>query len=98
VSHKARIKNNICTNAHPVGCFYNVYEQIQQLVNNPIHGFENKMALVVGASSGIGLASRIALTFSAGMDTLGIYSDRGAQAHKMGKKPERDDASSPVTR
>lgn len=82
--HKARIKNNICTNAHPVGCFYHVYEQIQQSISNPIQGFENKMALVVGASSGIGLASRIALTFSAGMDTLGIYCDRGAQAHKMG--------------
>lgn len=82
--HKARIKNNICTNAHPVGCFYSVYEQIQQSLNNPIQGFENKMALVVGASSGIGLASRIAMTFSAGMDTLGIYCDRGAQAHKMG--------------
>jgi len=84
VTYKARIKNNICTNAHPVGCFFHVYEQIQQMSNLKIDGFENKTALVVGASSGIGLASRIALTFAAGMDTLGLYCDRAAQAHKMG--------------
>jgi enoyl-[acyl-carrier protein] reductase/trans-2-enoyl-CoA reductase (NAD+) len=42
------------------------------------------MALVIGASSGIGLASRIALTFGAGMDTMGVYLDRAAQAHKIG--------------
>lgn len=82
--YKARIKNNICTNAHPVGCFYHVHEQIQQMADVNIDGGENKTALVVGASSGIGLASRIALTFAAGMDTLGVYCDRAAQAHKIG--------------
>ncbi len=82
--YKARIKNNICTNAHPVGCFYNVHRQMQEAVSEKMSGLENKTALVIGCSSGIGLASRTALTFAAGMDTLGVYFDRAAQAHKYG--------------
>ena len=84
MSYQPRIKNNICTNAHPVGCYYNVYQQVQDACETKLAGMEGKTALVIGASSGIGLASRIALTFSAGMDTLGVYFDRAAQAHKYG--------------
>jgi enoyl-[acyl-carrier protein] reductase/trans-2-enoyl-CoA reductase (NAD+) len=84
MSYQPRIKNNICTNAHPVGCYYNVYQQVLNASAHKIKGLEGKTALVIGASSGIGLASRIALTFSAGMDTLGVYFDRAAQAHKYG--------------
>ncbi len=82
--YKARIKNNICTNAHPVGCFYNVHRQMQEAVTEKMTGLENKTALIVGCSSGIGLASRAALTFAGGMDTLGVYFDRAAQPHKYG--------------
>lgn len=82
--YRPRIKNNICTNAHPVGCFYNVYKQMQTALSEPLPAGKNQTALVVGASSGLGLASRLALTFSAGMDTIGVYSDRAAQAHKYG--------------
>jgi len=81
--YKARIKSNICTNSHPVGCYYSVYEQILKAKEQACE-LEGKTALVVGASSGIGLASRIALTFGAGMDTIGVYFDRAAQAHKIG--------------
>ena len=84
MSYQPRIKNNICTNAHPVGCYYNVYQQMQHACDEKIQGMQDKTALVIGASSGIGLASRIALTFAAGMDTLGVYLDRAAQAHKYG--------------
>jgi len=82
--YRPRIKNNICTNAHPVGCFYSVYNQMLDALDKPIKTGKNQTALVIGASSGIGLASRLALTFSAGMDTIGVYSDRAAQAHKYG--------------
>ena len=81
--YKARIKSNICTNSHPVGCYYHVYEQILK-AKEQATDLSGKTALVVGASSGIGLASRIALTFGAGMDTIGVYYDRAAQAHKIG--------------
>lgn len=81
--YKARIKSNICTNSHPVGCFYHVYEQILK-AKEKASELSGQTALVVGSSSGIGLASRIALTFGAGMDTIGVYFDRAAQAHKIG--------------
>jgi enoyl-[acyl-carrier protein] reductase/trans-2-enoyl-CoA reductase (NAD+) len=81
--YKARIKSNICTNSHPVGCYYHVYEQILK-AKEQATDLSGQTALVVGASSGIGLASRIALTFGAGMDTIGVYYDRAAQAHKIG--------------
>ncbi|MFT6153750.1 MAG: enoyl-[acyl-carrier protein] reductase/trans-2-enoyl-CoA reductase (NAD+) [Crocinitomicaceae bacterium] len=89
--YKARIKRNTCTNSHPVGCFYNVYDQIlktkekiKEQPDSKAFNLKGNTALVIGASSGIGLASRIALTFGAGMDTIGVYFDRAAQAHKMG--------------
>jgi enoyl-[acyl-carrier protein] reductase/trans-2-enoyl-CoA reductase (NAD+) len=82
--YRPRIKNNICTNAHPVGCFYSVYDQMLDALNTPIKTGKNQTALVIGASSGLGLASRLALAFSAGMDTIGVYSERAAQAHKYG--------------
>ncbi|EAT13701.1 enoyl-[acyl-carrier-protein] reductase FabV [Bermanella marisrubri] len=85
MSYKARIKNNICTNAHPKGCYYNVHEQVMDALDNRINtDLDGKTALVVGASSGIGLASRIALSFAYGMDTLGVYYERAGQAHKFG--------------
>jgi enoyl-[acyl-carrier protein] reductase/trans-2-enoyl-CoA reductase (NAD+) len=89
--YKARIRSNACTNSHPVGCFYNVYQQIIKVKEKTIaqtdsqdFNLKGKTALVIGASSGMGLASRIALTFGAGMDTIGVYFDRAAQAHKIG--------------
>lgn len=85
MTYKARIKNNICTNAHPKGCYYNVHEQVMDALDNRINtDLDGKTALVVGASSGIGLASRIALSFAYGMDTLGVYYERAGQAHKFG--------------
>ncbi|GAA6133642.1 trans-2-enoyl-CoA reductase family protein [Oceaniserpentilla sp. 4NH20-0058] len=84
MGYSPRTKNNICTNAHPVGCYFNVYQQVLEASENKINGLEGGTALVIGASSGIGLASRIALSFSYGMDTLGVYFDRAAQPHKYG--------------
>jgi trans-2-enoyl-CoA reductase len=52
--YKARIKSNTCTNSHPVGCFYNVYEQIlkakeksKEKVGGQSTELNGKMALVL---------------------------------------------------
>ena len=84
MSYRPRVKNNACTNAHPVGCYYNVYGQMLNAIDKPIKSSEGKTALVIGSSSGAGLATRIALTFAAGMDTIGVYCERAAQPHKYG--------------
>ncbi len=68
-------KGFICTTAHPVGCRENVKRQIAyakslKKVNGP------KKVLVIGCSTGYGLASRIAAAYVSGADTLGIMFEK----------------------
>lgn len=71
----------ICTTAHPAGCAANVGRQIAYVkqkgrMDGP------RRALVIGASTGYGLASRIALAFGAGADTLGVIFDKPASGSR----------------
>jgi enoyl-[acyl-carrier protein] reductase/trans-2-enoyl-CoA reductase (NAD+) len=81
---KPKIRGFICTNAHPVGCAAHVKEQIDyvksqgQLENGP------KNVLVIGASTGYGLASRITAAFGAGAKTLGIFFEKEGTEKKTG--------------
>ncbi len=71
---KPKVKGFICVNTHPEGCYQNVDEQIAYARSQPFEGA--KTALIIGCSSGYGLASRIALSFGSNTDTLGVYFDR----------------------
>ena len=72
---KPRVRGFICTTAHPVGCSANVAEAIGYVKSQPsVDGCQH--ALVVGASTGYGLASRIAAAFGCGADTIGVALDR----------------------
>ena len=73
---KPRIRGFICTNAHPVGCQTNVQNQIDEIKQGIPHKDTGMNALVVGASTGYGLASRIALTYAYGAKTLGLLYER----------------------
>lgn len=74
---KPRIRGFICTTAHPVGCAHSVQEQIDWVRNQPhLKGFRN--VLVVGASTGYGLATRIAACFGGGAGTVGVFFERPA--------------------
>jgi enoyl-[acyl-carrier protein] reductase/trans-2-enoyl-CoA reductase (NAD+) len=80
---KPKMRGFICTTAHPVGCAKHVQEQIDYVGRQkPIAG--PRKALVIGASQGFGLASRIALTFGAGADTIGIFFERPAAEGRTG--------------
>lgn len=73
-----KMRGFICTTAHPVGCAEVVEEQINYVKNRgtfkgPIN------VLVIGASTGYGLASRIALTFGAGAKTIGVFFEKEAE-------------------
>lgn len=72
-----KIRGFICTTAHPVGCEKNVQEQINYI---KAHGsFKGpKNVLVIGASTGYGLASRIAATFGASAKTIGVFFEKEA--------------------
>ncbi|WP_027092267.1 enoyl-ACP reductase FabV [Cohnella thermotolerans] len=71
----------ICTTAHPVGCARQVRRQVEYAKARPaVRG--PKKALVVGASTGYGLASRIVAAFAAGADTIGVYFDKAAEGSR----------------
>ncbi len=72
-----KIRGFICTTAHPAGCHQVVAEQIAYVkAQAPIVGPKN--VLVIGASTGYGLASRIAATFGAGAKTIGVFYEKAA--------------------
>ena len=79
---KPRIRGFICTNAHPAGCQANVQNQIKQIKENTPNKETGLNALVVGASTGYGLASRIALTWGYGAKTLGLLYERPADERR----------------
>ena len=68
---KQRSRGFLCVNAHPAGCARNVEDQIAFIEANrsPADAKGPKNALVVGASAGYGLASRIALAWGFGAKT-----------------------------
>ena len=71
---KPKVRGFICTTAHPDGCFKAVEEQIE-FMRSQTQFSGPKNVLVIGASTGYGLASRIAATFGADAKTIGIFSD-----------------------
>ena len=74
-----KIKGFICTTAHPIGCAANVQQQIDYVVGKgPLAGGPKKV-LVIGASAGFGLASRIVAGFGCGAATYGVYFEKPAE-------------------
>ncbi len=72
---KPKYKGFICTTAHPEGCKRNVLNGIDYLRGQKKFDV-GKNVLVIGASAGFGLASRMALTFSGGASTIGVFYER----------------------
>lgn len=73
---KPKVRGFICINAHPKGCAENVQQQIDYVKSKgPIEGGP-KNVLVIGASTGYGLASRINAAFGCGAKTLGLFFEK----------------------
>lgn len=76
-----KVRGFICTTAHPVGCEKAVKEQIDYVKSQgKLDG--PKKVLVIGASMGYGLASRISAAFGCGAATLGVIFDKPASGNK----------------
>ena len=69
---KPKVRGFICTNSHPVGCAANVQEQIDYTRQQGELSKGPKNVLVLGCSTGYGLASRITAAFGSGAATLGV--------------------------
>ena len=69
-----KVKGFLCITAHPEGCAENVKKQ------GAIAGA--KKVLVIGSSTGYGLASRITAAFGMGAATIGVYFDKPASGKR----------------
>ncbi|QJQ96281.1 MULTISPECIES: enoyl-ACP reductase FabV [Halomonadaceae] len=82
---KPKVRGFICTTTHPVGCEKNVLEQIEATRARGLDRAAGpKKVLVIGASSGYGLAARITAAFGYGADTLGIFFEKPGSEKKTG--------------
>jgi enoyl-[acyl-carrier protein] reductase / trans-2-enoyl-CoA reductase (NAD+) len=70
-----KIRNFLCATAHPLGCHKNVEKQIEYILAQQT-GLGPKNVLIIGASAGYGLATRIVSTFGYGAATLGVFFER----------------------
>ena len=73
---KPKIRGFICTNAHPAGCEAHVNEQIAYVKSQTQSSDTPKNVLVIGASTGYGLASRITAAFGCNAKTLGVFFEK----------------------
>jgi enoyl-[acyl-carrier protein] reductase/trans-2-enoyl-CoA reductase (NAD+) len=79
-----KVRGFICVTAHPVGCALNVSKQIhytqqQSAIKNP-----PKNVLIIGCSTGYGLASRITAAFSGNASTLGVCFEKKGSKKRTG--------------
>ena len=75
------IRDNVCLNAHPEGCFAQVKDQVDYVrQQDKIAGPQR--VLVIGSSNGYGLAARIVSTFGSGASTLGVAYERPAKGKR----------------
>ncbi len=78
-----KVRGFICTTAHPVGCEKAVQKQIEYVKSRgKLDGA--KKVLVIGSSTGYGLASRISAAFGCGAATLGVMFDKEGGGNKTG--------------
>ncbi len=79
-----KIRGFICTTAHPEGCARHVADQIAVVrARGPLSDGPKKV-LVVGSSTGYGLASRIAAAFGSDAATIGVFFECGAEGYRTG--------------
>ena len=80
---KPRVRGFMCISTHPAGCEVNVKNQIdyiksQGAIDSP------KRVLVIGSSTGYGLAARITAAFGGGASTLGVFFEKPGTDRKPG--------------
>ncbi len=81
---KPRVRGFMCVTTHPVGCAANVKQQIDYVKGHGAVSNGPKRVLVIGASTGYGLASRITAAFGCGAATLGVFFEREGSDDKPG--------------
>ena len=73
---KPKVRGFVCVTAHPAGCAANVGEWIKHVKSKGSISNGPRKVLVIGASTGYGLASRVKAAFGSGASTLGVFFER----------------------
>lgn len=79
---KPKVRGFICTTTHPAGCEANVNQQIQVIKNDGPIANGPKKVLVIGSSTGYGLAARIAAAFGSDAATIGVFFEKAPTEKK----------------
>ncbi|VFP87301.1 Enoyl-[acyl-carrier-protein] reductase [NADH] [Candidatus Erwinia haradaeae] len=79
-----RIRGFICVTAHPEGCKSNVEQQVKYVLSREKIKSGSKRALIIGASTGYGLAARISSAFACSASTIGVFLERQGTQNKPG--------------
>jgi len=80
---KPRTRGFICLTTHPDGALHNVKNQIDYIKSKGEIKNGAKKVLVIGASTGFGLSSRIALAFGSGASTIGVFFEKAPSEGKL---------------
>ena len=80
---KPRVRGFMCITSHPIGCEANVKSQVDFVKSQSAIEFP-KRVLVIGSSTGYGLAARITAAFGGGASTLGIFFEKPGTERKSG--------------
>ena len=78
---KPRIRGFLCTTAHPAGCAQDVANQVNYVESEGVRSDGPRRVLIIGASGGYGLASRISTAFGFGSATVGVFFERPASGN-----------------
>ena len=73
-----KIRQFICTTAHPDGCREHVRQQIEYVQEQGPISSRIRNVLVIGSSTGYGLATRIAAAYGLSANTVGVMFERPA--------------------
>jgi len=80
---KPRVRGFVCVTAHPAGCAAHVQEWIDHVKGKGAIATGPKKVLVIGASTGYGLASRITAAFGSGAATVGVFFERPSEEGRL---------------
>ncbi len=79
-----KVRGFICITSHPDGCAAHVRQQIEFVRSKGVVEGVPKRVLVIGASTGYGLASRIVPAFAGGAATIGVFFEKAPEGGKLG--------------
>jgi len=81
---KPKVRGFVCVTAHPDGCAAHIQQQIDYVKSKGSIAHGPKKVLVIGASTGFGLASRVTAAFGAGAGTIGVFFERPSEVERLG--------------